>query len=158
MENRIIKKRIILLSVSVLFISFFTSCKSDSEKELETLQSYIDDNNITVDPTASGLYYIETLAGTGAQATAGDIVVVNYTGTFLDGEKFDSSYDRNEPFDFTLGIGEVIKGWDEGIGYMKEGGKATLIMPSRLAYGSRGAGSIQPYTSLIFEVELLDVK
>jgi len=158
MENRIIKKRIILLSVSVLFISFFTSCKSDSEKELETLQSYIDDNNITVDPTASGLYYIETLVGTGAQATLGDIVVVNYTGTFLDGEKFDSSYDRNEPFDFTLGIGEVIKGWDEGIGYMKEGGKATLIMPSSLAYGARGAGSIQPYTSLIFEVELLDVK
>ena len=158
MKNRLIKKRIILLSVSVLLISFFTSCKSDTEKELETLQAYIDDNNITVDPTASGLYYIETLAGTGAQATAGDIVVVNYTGTFLDGEKFDSSYDRNEPFDFTLGRGEVIKGWDEGIAYMKEGGKATLIMPSSLAYGSSGAGSIQPYTSLIFEVELLDVK
>ncbi len=77
---------------------------------------------------------------------------------FLDGEKFDSSYDRGEPFEFTLGAGQVIKGWDEGISYMKEGGKATLIMPSSLAYGAYGAGIIPPYTSLIFEVELIDVK
>ncbi|MCF6184979.1 MAG: FKBP-type peptidyl-prolyl cis-trans isomerase, partial [Bacteroidales bacterium] len=73
-------------------------------------------------------------------------------------KQFDSSYDRNEPFEFTLGRGQVIKGWDEGISYMKKGGKATLIMPSSLAYGASGAGSIPPYTSLIFEVELIDVK
>lgn len=152
------KKRIILLSISVLLISFFTSCKSDAEKELETLKAYIESNNITTEPTASGLYYIETLAGTGASATPGDIVVVNYTGTYLDGEKFDSSYDNGEPIEFTLGIGQVIKGWDEGISYMKEGGKATLIIPSSLAYGAYGNNTIPGYTSLIFEVELLDVK
>lgn len=152
------KKSIILIGISIILLSFFQSCKSDSEKELETLQAYIESNNITTEPTASGLYYIETLAGTGAQATVGDIVDVHYTGTFLDGEKFDSSYDRGEPYEFTLGRGQVIKGWDEGIAYMKEGGKATLIMPSNLAYGASGSGSIQPYTSLIFEVELVDVK
>lgn len=152
------RKSIILSGVLIILLPFFQSCKNDSEKELETLQAYINENNITTEPTASGLYYIETHTGTGAQATAGDIVVVHYIGTFLDGEKFDSSYDRGEPFEFTLGAGQVIKGWDEGISYMKEGGKATLIMPSNLAYGTTGSGSIQPYTSLIFEVELLDVK
>jgi len=152
------KKSIILIGISIILLSFFQSCKSDYEKELETLQAYIESNNITIEPTASGLYYIETLAGTGAQATAGDIVDVHYTGTYLDGEKFDSSYDSGEPYEFILGIGKVIRGWDEGIAYMKEGGKATLIIPSNLAYGASGSGSIQPYTSLIFEVELVDVK
>ena len=151
-------KKLSFIIAALLITLSYTSCKSDAEKETDTLQSYIESNNITTEPTASGLYYIETLAGTGAQATAGDIVVVNYTGTFLDGEKFDSSYDRNEPFEFTLGTGQVIKGWDEGIAYMKEGGKAKLIIPSSLAYGSSCAGSIPPDTSLIFEVELLDVK
>ncbi len=151
------KKTVILISISIIVLSF-SACKSESEKELDTLHAYIESNNITTEPTASGLYYIETLAGTGAQATTGDIVDVHYTGTFLDGTKFDSSYDRGEPFEFTLGRGEVIKGWDEGIAYMKEGGKATLIMPSSLAYGASGAGTIPPYTSLIFKVELVDVK
>ena len=151
-------KKLSFIITTLLIALSYTSCKSDAEKELETLQSYIESNNITTEPNPSGLYYIETTAGTGAQATAGDIVDVHYTGTFLDGKKFDSSYDRNEPFEFTLGIGEVIKGWDEGIAYMKEGGKAKLIMPSSLAYGASGAGSIPPYTSLIFEVELIDVK
>ncbi len=151
-------KKLNLIIVTFVIAAFFTSCKSDADKELETLQAYIESNNITTEPTASGLYYIETTEGTGAQAQAGDLVDVHYTGTFLDGSKFDSSYDRNEPFEFTLGAGQVIKGWDEGIAYMKEGGKATLIMPSSLAYGTRGSGSIPPYTSLIFEVELVDVK
>ncbi len=150
------KKNVFLIS-SILII-FLISCKSKSEKELDTLKSYIESNNITTEPTASGLYYIETQAGTGAQAQTGDIVDVHYKGTFLDGKQFDSSYDRGEPFEFTLGRGQVIKGWDEGISYMKEGGKATLIMPSSLAYGASGSGSIPPYTSLIFEVELVDVK
>ncbi len=151
-------KNILILSIIFVSVTLFSSCKSESEKELDTLQAYIESNNITTEPTASGLYYIETTAGTGAQATAGDNVVVNYKGTFLDGKQFDSSYDRNEPFEFTLGRGQVIKGWDEGISYMKKGGKATLIMPSSLAYGASGAGSIPPYTSLIFEVELIDIK
>ncbi len=152
------KNGIILLSFSILTLFFVSSCKSDAEKELDDLKAYIEEHNITTEPTASGLYYIETREGTGVQAQAGNTVVVDYRGTFLDGEQFDSSYDRGEPFEFTLGAGQVIKGWDEGIAYMKEGGKATLIMPSSLAYGAYGAGSIPPYTSLIFEVELLDVK
>ena len=152
------KNIIILLCISALTLFFASSCKSDAEKELDNLQAYIEEHNITTEPTASGLYYIETTKGTGVQATTGDLVDVHYTGTFLDGEKFDSSYDRGEPFEFTLGTGQVIKGWDEGIAYMKEGGKATLIMPSSLAYGIYGSGSIPPYTSLIFEVKLIDVK
>ncbi|NOZ34642.1 MAG: FKBP-type peptidyl-prolyl cis-trans isomerase [Chlorobi bacterium] len=151
-------KNILILSIILVSLTLFSSCKSESEKELDTLHAYIESNNITTEPTASGLYYIETKAGTGTQAKAGNIVDVQYTGTFLDGKKFDSSYDRNEPFEFTLGRGDVIKGWDEGVAYMKKGGKATLIMPSSLAYGASGAGTIPPYTSLIFEVELVDVK
>ena len=150
--------KIYLFISAISIFVFFTACKSESEKELDTLQAYIESNNITTEPTASGLYYIEIEEGTGAPAKKGDIVDVHYTGTFLDGKKFDSSYDRGEPFEFTLGVGQVIKGWDEGISYMKEGGKAKLIMPSSLAYGARGAGSIPPYTSLIFDVELVDVK
>ncbi|NPA68949.1 MAG: FKBP-type peptidyl-prolyl cis-trans isomerase [Chlorobi bacterium] len=152
------KNKIIFYGISILTLFFVLSCKSDYEKELDDLKAYIEENNITVEPTASGLYYIETETGTGVQAQAGNTVVVDYRGTFLDGEQFDSSYDRGEPFEFVLGAGQVIKGWDEGIAYMKEGGKATLIMPSSLAYGAYGAGSIPPYTSLIFYVELLDVK
>jgi FKBP-type peptidyl-prolyl cis-trans isomerase len=147
-----------LLAIILIASVFLTSCKSDSEKELETLQDYITSHNITTEPTESGLYYIETHEGTGAQAETGDIATVNYSGTYLDGEEFDSSYDKGKPFEFTLGLGEVIAGWDEGIAYMKEGGKATLIIPSSLAYGANGAGSIPGYTSLIFEVELVDVK
>ncbi len=144
----------------ILIISsiFFISCKSDAEKEKERLKSYLESHKITSEPTKSGLYYIEKLAGTGTQAKAGDIVSVHYTGTLLNGEKFDSSYDRGKPFEFTLGTGTVIRGWDEGIAYMKEQGKATLIIPSDLAYGASGQGTIPPYATLIFNVELIDVK
>ncbi len=148
-------KRIILLT-TILALIFFTSCKSDEEKEIDKLEDYIEDNDITVSPTESGLYYIETLEGTGAQATAGDMVTVDYKGTYIDGESFDSSYDR-DPFTFKLGEGEVIQGWDEGISYMKKGGKAQLIIPSKLAYGPYGYRSVPGYTTLLFDVELLDV-
>ncbi len=122
------------------------------------IEKYITDKKITVKPTASGLYYIEKAKGTGPQAVAGKKVKVHYTGTLLDGTKFDSSVDRNEPFGFTLGNGEVIRGWDEGIALMKQGGTATLIIPSSIAYGDRSMGPIAAYSTLVFDVELIEVK
>jgi len=103
------------------------------------------------------LIYVEEVEGTGAPAVAGKNVKVHYTGYLLNGKKFDSSVDRGQPFEFTLGQGQVIPGWDEGIALMKEGGKAKLIIPSRLGYGARGQGSIPPYAPLVFEVELIEV-
>ena len=109
--------------------------------------------------TASGLQYIDTVEGTGASPQPGQTVRVHYTGTLEDGRKFDSSVDRNEPFEFQIGIGRVIRGWDEGVMTMKIGGKRKLVIPSELGYGARGAGGvIPPNATLIFDVELLGVK
>ena len=109
--------------------------------------------------TASGLEYIEVEAGSGAQALAGKTVKVHYTGKFQDGKVFDSSIPRGEPIEFVLGAGRVIKGWDEGIALMKVGGKAQLVIPPELGYGARGAGGvIPPNATLVFDVELVDVK
>jgi FKBP-type peptidyl-prolyl cis-trans isomerase FkpA len=108
--------------------------------------------------TSSGLQYWDVTVGTGAQAAPGRTVSVHYTGWLTTGEKFDSSRDRNEPFSFPLGAGQVIKGWDEGVAGMKVGGKRQLKIPADLGYGARGAGGvIPPNATLIFDVELLDV-
>ena len=108
--------------------------------------------------TASGLKYVDAVVGKGASPAAGKQVKVHYTGTLENGKKFDSSVDRNEPFSFTIGVGQVIKGWDEGVMTMKVGGKRKLIIPSKLGYGARGAGgAIPPNATLLFDVELLDV-
>lgn len=136
--------------------------KTQKQKDMqETLdiEKYIKDNNLTVVTTASGLKYVMTVEGTGEQAQSGKTVRVHYTGRLLDGTKFDSSLDRNDPLEFMLGQGMVIRGWDEGIALLKVGGKALLIIPSNLAYGARGAGNvIPPFTPLTFEVELVEVK
>ena len=108
--------------------------------------------------TASGLEYTDEVVGEGASPVAGQKVTVHYTGTFPDGRKFDSSRDRSQPFVFTIGKGQVIKGWDEGVASMKVGGQRILTVPSQLAYGAAGAGNvIPPNATLLFDVELLGV-
>ena len=109
--------------------------------------------------TKSGLKYVEQKVGDGKVAKAGDTVSVHYTGTLTNGKKFDSSRDRDKPFEFPLGAGKVIKGWDEGVAGMKEGGKRKLIIPPELGYGNRdiGDGAIPANSTLIFEVELLKI-
>ncbi len=108
--------------------------------------------------TENGLIYEDLTLGEGTEATVGRMVSVHYTGWLTDGSKFDSSKDRNDPFAFPLGAGHVIKGWDEGVQGMKEGGVRKLTIPPQLGYGARGAGGvIPPNATLVFEVELLKV-
>ena len=137
--------------------------------EMVLLNKYLADNNITTEATASGLIFISKKAGTGKQAVAGKTVKVNYEGMFLDGTYFDTSVEEAAkangiynperpygPFDFQLGTGQVIKGWDEGIAMLKEGGKARLIIPSSIAYGAAPRPGA-PFSTLIFDVELIEV-
>lgn len=112
----------------------------------------------TLTTTESGLQYFDRVEGTGAMPQTGQRVTVHYTGTLADGTKFDSSRDRGRPFTFQIGVGQVIKGWDEGVATMRVGGQRRLVIPSELGYGSRGAGGvIPPNATLVFEVELLRI-
>lgn len=124
--------------------------------EKAALDKYIADNKITTKPDSSGLIFIETKKGNGQHPKVTDEVKVHYTGTLLDGTKFDSSVDRGEPASFPLT--QVIPGWTKGIQYMTKGSKCKLIIPSSMGYGAQNQGPIPPFSTLLFEVELIDFK
>lgn len=129
------------------------------EREKKEQQALLDKVAAGYDETASGLRYKITHKGSGKKAEKGSQVSVHYKGQLLDGQVFDSSYQRKQPIDFTIGIGQVIPGWDEGIQLLRVGDKARLVIPAELAYGSQGAGGvIPPNATLIFDLELMAVK
>ena len=127
-----------------------------TKAKLREIKKNMDSKSIKTD---SGLEYKDIVLGEGESPEVGDRVIVHYTGTLEDGTKFDSSRDRGQPFEFAIGVGQVIKGWDEGISLLSVGEKATFIIPSDLAYGKSGAGGvIPPDATLIFDVELISVE
>ncbi len=121
------------------------------------LNDFLKKENIDVSPTETGLYFVELEKGKGNRPQKGQRVRVHYAGRLTDGLPFDDSYKRGEPYEFELGAGMVIKGWDEGIGMMNEGGRALLVIPYYLAYGEREMGKIPAFSPLVFEVELVEV-
>ncbi len=143
------------LLASIFLATLGVACGSSSGSESDSEVIMAEETTTT----ASGLQIKVLTVGSGEAASAGKIAVVHYTGWLLDGTKFDSSVDRGTPFEFVLGRGQVISGWDEGVGSMKVGGKRELIIPPGLAYGDLGAGSvIPPGATLKFEVELLELR
>lgn len=137
------KELVLFLSI----ISLSVGCTKSTDKK-----------NTQEIPEVKDLLMQEVVAGTGDEAKDGDVIKVNYKGTFLDGKEFDSSYSRNKPFEFTLGTKQVIEGWDIGVRGMKVGGKRILLIPAKMAYGDKGAGGvIPPNTPLKFEIELLEI-
>ncbi len=146
---------LVIAFVAILGVACGSSSDSDSQTDSNSGVDMADET-IT---TASGLQIKTIVVGTGDKAEVGKTAVVHYTGWLLDGTKFDSSVDRGTPFEFPLGQGRVIKGWDEGVATMNIGGKVELIIPPDLAYGASGAGGvIPPNATLRFEVEFLDQK
>ena len=153
-------QKVILMLVLAIAIGIAACTKKEPETTTTTAA-----NAPATTPAAAPAADVKELkienikVGTGKEAVAGKTVSVHYTGWLLDGKKFDSSVDRGQPFNFTLGAQQVIAGWDQGVAGMKVGGKRKLTIPSKLAYGERGAGGvIPPNATLIFDVELLDVK
>jgi FKBP-type peptidyl-prolyl cis-trans isomerase len=154
-ESKRKRNLVIAVIIGILVIGIIIGLSWSSLFPQKSITGEHDRDMIT---TVSGLKYQELVRGTGVEAKAGDTVRVHYTGWLEDGTKFDSSLDRSTPFEFQLGKGSVIQGWDEGVAGMKPGGKRKLIIPAELGYGDRGAGEvIPPGATLVFEVELLEV-
>ena len=154
-------KRILFGLFGVGILLFATSCRDNvtgpkDPTELE-FAPFLGVNLDQMTKSSTGLYYQDLVVGTGAEAEAGQEVTVHYTGWLHDGTKFDSSVDRNVPFVFDLGVGQVIAGWDEGVQGMRVGGKRKLVIPPSLGYGPVRQGSIPGNSTLIFDVELLAV-
>lgn len=140
---------------------FMAWIKDFGEYEQTVLTHFIEEQQLSIQPTSSGMYFISTKKGNDRTVSKGDIVTVNYEGRFLNGEFFDSTVKRNQPFEFVFGTEwQVIQGLEEAIGLMHEGEKAIIILPSNLAWGSDGSstGIIPPFTSVIYEIELIKVK
>lgn len=168
MENKGVYVGVMIAAVSIGVAIYFFSGKSQVQNQpLQTSES-LDTIEVSASPSPQssaaptkmeGFKIEDIRVGTGDEAVSGKKITVNYSGTLTDGTKFDSSYDRGEPFTFNLGAGEVIQGWDKGFAGMKVGGKRKLTIPADLGYGSSGAGGvIPPNATLIFEVELLKVE
>ena len=156
----------LIAGAMLMFILLFSGCKKESTEGADEMEGQItvteQPNETMNEPTAvakdiPGLVIEDVKVGTGTEATAGKNVTVHYTGRLTNGNKFDSSLDRNEPFTFTLGAGQVIEGWDKGVAGMKVGGKRKLTISPELGYGPGGMGPIPPNSTLVFDVELLKV-
>jgi len=129
------------------------------KQEVIDREAWLKENNITVKPTASGLYFIQKQAGSGVKVEPGDKVSAHYTGYYLNGQVFDSSVDAPQPFAFVAGNAQVIQGWDEAVMMMRKGGKARIILPSEIAYGQSDPRSpIPPFSTLVFDLEIVDVE
>jgi len=152
---------IIPISLLVFIILMSTSCKKDDtdyvKVEIEIIEDFMTERGLTIEPTASGLYFMDEEIGTGSYPVLLDTVEVYYTGLFLNGLKFDSRT-TGDPYSFIVGVTSVIEGWHEGLQLMRENGESVLIIPSWLAYGTRGNGAIPGYTPLYFQIELLNIK
>ena len=146
---------LVVIAGFVVFGSLGLFSKTSSSLSLNNLNMNIADNGAQQAPQ---LIISDLVVGTGTEAVAGKHIVVNYRGTLMNGTEFDSSYSRGVPFDFDLGAGQVIAGWDQGFSGMKVGGQRKLVIPANLAYGDREIGPIPANSTLVFEVELLEVK
>jgi peptidylprolyl isomerase len=153
---KVMTKRLFLLASFAIAFAFAIDVQAQKRPRKTPAKRIVSAGAVK---TASGLTYIVTQKGTGRRPKVGETVVVHYTGTLTNGVKFDSSRDSNKEFSFPLGRGRVIKGWDEGIAKLRVGDQAILIIPPSIGYGARGAGGvIPPNATLIFIVELVDIK
>jgi FKBP-type peptidyl-prolyl cis-trans isomerase FkpA len=153
------KRRKQRITVAVIFLLIVAALVALNWSKIITKEISTGESDADMITITSGLQYQDILVGDGKEANTGDFVRVHYTGWLVDGTKFDSSLDRVQPFEFQLGAGMVIQGWDEGVAGMKIGGKRKLTIPPELGYGERGAGGvIPPGATLIFDVELLEIK
>lgn len=148
------------LFVAILAITLTSACTKKTAEQPATTQTTTAPADATAQTatTEPKVESVDSVVGKGTEAVSGKSVTVHYTGTLKDGTKFDSSVDRKEPFTFSLGAGQVIKGWEQGIVGMKVGGKRKLTIPAELAYGANAVGAIPANSTLIFDVELLEVK